>query len=178
MANIGLTQAILEAVKRPEGLRANELKGFHPQKVANRAGYMADSIKSIHRATISHKEVRFFDTAPRAEAYALAVKQIKSSRTPAQKEAKPRGPSLRQIGHAQSLEALRRAEEREADLRASNRSGYELTEEDKAKVVDAGGFSGRHRYAVDPAEITGGFGALKPGQYAFEATSCAARAFA
>lgn len=91
---------------------------------------------------------------------------------------KPRRPSMKQIGHAQTVEALRRAQDREADFRASNRSGYELTEEDKAKVTDAGGFSGRHRYSVDPAEITGGFGALKPGQYAFEPTSCAARAFA
>lgn len=59
--------------------------------------------------------------------------------------------SQKALGIAQSLAVGKRLDEARATLRASNRSGYELTEEDKTKVKDCGGFSEKKgRFYVAP----------------------------
>lgn len=146
MSNIGLTAAILEAVKRDQGLKTDELHGFDALKVSQRACYMTDKLGSVFRAKLSHRIVRFFDTQERADAWVRNHK-------PPKKHAKQRGPNQRERLIAETMETNKRIAEQWADLKASNNSGYEVTEADLSKVRMLPGFEGKPRHWVDPASV-------------------------
>lgn len=109
----------------------------------------------------------------RAEARRARDRERK--RVKAAKSMVARMPGRKQIDTAQMLYRIRDQEATEASHRRSNQSTYELTEEDLKKVRVSE--TPKPRFWVDP-ETKGAFGSLPPGQYAFEANSCAARAAA
>lgn len=95
------------------------------------------------------------------------------------REGLSRPPSKRQKKLIDNLAVGRKLDEARAEFKASNRSDYELTDADRAKIknIRTPACLGNRCY-VDPEQIRGGFAALKPGQYAFEPVSCAALAVA
>lgn len=62
-----LTAAIMAAAKSPTGLRTDSLQGYSTHQVSKAACKLCDEGK-LHRAKISHKVVRYFDTEAAAKA--------------------------------------------------------------------------------------------------------------
>ena len=85
-----------------------------------------------------------------------------------------RKPTQRQVNEAQRLEAIR-YQERTNHRRKGDNTPAVPPAGKSIKVLP--GFTGRSRYTVD-GPVTGPFSSLKPGQYAFEPVSAAARAAA
>lgn len=110
-----------------------------------------------------------------AAAEARRAKDRERKRIQAAKKAVARMPGRKQIDTAQMLYRIRAQEVREAEEKRAGRDARPAINPNNVQP---------QRYPTPPGrfevvgEITGGFGALKPGQYAFEPSSCAARAAA
>lgn len=161
-----LTAEILQRVKDKNGFKVQPLLDYDVRAVGRRVAAMCDYNKTIHRAKISFKDVRFFDTAARARAYEQACAHITASRE-----------SRKQRERREAMDAMVRANERSAAFKASNKSGYELTKEDQTKIkrVETPPTL-ENRFWVDPDQMQGFFSRLKPGKYPLPANTCAAKA--
>lgn len=178
------------------GLELDQMRNLFPEYSAVQVNNSANALAKQCRAYKSGKGrnstngIRWFLTPEWARAWAAKMEgQLVGIRTFAQQRATqdkinkacgyvPRPQSRKDAATTPNQELRRKMDEDRAALRASNRSGYVLTDEDKAKIVEIPGFTGRPKHAADLAEITGGFADLKPGRYAFPPASCAAQAVA
>ena len=68
MTNIGAIPAIEAASKQPNGMDTTKMKGFTVLEIAHMAQKLC-AAGTLHRAKLSHKVVRYFDTPERAAAY-------------------------------------------------------------------------------------------------------------
>ena len=110
-----------------------------------------------------------------AAAEARRAKAAERERIKAAKSIVARMPGRKQIDTAQMLYRIRSQEVRAANEKRSGRDDRPVVIPDHVKPQVIKTQPGRFEVV---GEITGGFGSLKPGQYAFEANSCAARAAA
>jgi hypothetical protein len=148
MADPEKTAAILAASKGPNGCDATKVPGLDHEYVKLRITKLCQ-LGQLHRAKLSHKVVRYFDTAERAAAY-----MVKN------------GPSA---GQVRAAEVKKKAKEFKA-LKTITPDGIKNEVRENYPP---------HRFYVDPASLAPeqrSFGGMKPGQYAFEPASCAARA--
>lgn len=179
------------------GLDLDQMRGLFRTYSPAQVNKSANALDKLGRAfksgkgTNSSNGIRWFCTRELAQAHAEAMAgKLIGVRTYAEQQAvqakilKERGytaraPSQRQKRLINNLAVGRKLDEARADFKASNRSDYELTEADRAKIknIRTPACLGNRCY-VDPEQIRGGFAALKPGQYAFEPVSCAALAVA
>jgi hypothetical protein len=148
MADPEKTAAILAASKGPNGCDATKVPGLDHEYVKMRITKLCADGK-LHRAKLGHKTVRYFDTAERAAAY-----MVKN------------GPSA---GQVRAAEAKKKAAEFKT-LKTITPAGIKKEVSENYPP---------HRFYVDPDSLAPeqrSFGSMKPGQYAFEPASCAARA--
>ena len=68
MANIGAIPAIEAASKQANGMDTTKMPGFTVLEIAHMAQKLCTA-GTLHRAKLSHKVVRYFDTPERAAAY-------------------------------------------------------------------------------------------------------------
>lgn len=146
MADPEKTAAILAASKGPNGCDATKVPGLDHEYVKLRITKLCQ-LGQLHRAKLSHKVVRYFDTAERAAAYMVKNgPEASRLRTKAEYERTARFKKLQMITPD--------------GIKKEVRENYPP-----------------HRFYVDPASLQPGpFSSMKPGQYAFEPASCAARA--
>lgn len=146
MSNIGLTEAIRKALARPDGLLTKQLHGYDHIQVGQRVCHMCDKLNppQAFRAKLSHRSCVFFDTEARAKAYQAKHAKPKKQRKMSQKAVKI----------ANNLAVGKKLDEARENLRASNRSGYELSEADRAKITVLEGFNEtKGRYYVAPESV-------------------------
>ena len=110
-----------------------------------------------------------------AAAEARRAKDRERKRIKAAKSVVARMPGRKQIDTAQMLYRIRDQEVREAAEKRARRDDRPVVIPKHVKPQVRKTPPGRFEVV---GEITGGFGALKPGQYAFEANCCAAKAAA
>lgn len=108
-------------------------------------------------------------------AEARRAKDRERKRIKAAKSVVARMPGRKQIDTAQMLYRIRDQEVRAAEERRAGRDDRPVVIPDHVKPQVIKTQPGRFEVV---GEITGGFGSLKPGQYDFEANSCAAKAAA
>lgn len=101
-----------------------------------------------------------------------AAKARKSSRHANQKALTVRKPTQKQADTAQMLARIRTQEQSAYRARGDNTPAVPPP---GVRVQKLPGYTGSNRYSVD-GPISGGFSDLKPGQYAFEPESAAAKA--
>lgn len=148
MADPEKNAAILAAAKGPNGCDATKVRGLEDEAHLVKLRITKMCAKGqLHRAKLSHKVVRYFDTPERAAEYISR--------------------------HGPEASRLRKRAEQEQSKRFKQLSTV-TPEGVKLEVRDN---YPPHRFYVDPASLQPGpFSSLKPGQYAFEPASCAARA--
>lgn len=174
--------AFLEDYRQVAAERAAELRAArHKRKAAVRKAKRQERLPQIEAEMAKRKSARDAERAARvaakneAAAEARRAKEAERKRIKAAKSVVARMPGRKQIDTAQMLYRIRAQEVRAIEDKRAGRDDRPVIVPEHVKPQVIKTKPGRFE-VVD--EITGGFGALKPGQYAFEPSSCAARAAA